>query len=44
MPKQGLGDELLEEVRHAGRLLEEHPERRSIYYRSFRRLLTRRFP
>ncbi len=32
--RTGLGDELLE----------EHPERRPIYYRGFRRLLTRRFP
>mgnify|MGYP003882038797 CR=1 FL=1 len=40
----GLGDELLEEIRHAVHLLEEHPERRPIYYRGFRRLLTVRFP
>ena len=32
--RAGLGDELLE----------EHPDRRPIYYRGFRRLLTRRFP
>ena len=42
--RMGLGDELLEEIRHAVRLLEEHPDRRPIYYRGFRRLLTRRFP
>jgi toxin ParE1/3/4 len=42
--RSGLGDELLEEIRHAIRVLEEHPERRPIYYRGFRRLLTRRFP
>ena len=39
-----LGDELLAEIRDAVRVLEEHPERRPIYYRGFRRLLTRRFP
>ena len=38
--RAGLGDELLEEIRHAIRV----PERRPIYYRGFRRLLTRRFP
>ncbi len=42
--RTGLGDELLEEIRNAVRVLEEHPERRPIYYRGFRRLLTRRFP
>jgi plasmid stabilization system protein ParE len=42
--RTGLGDELLEEIRHAVRVLEEHPDRRPIYYRGFRRLLTRRFP
>ena len=40
----GLGDELLNEVSHAVRLLEEQPERRPIYYNGFRRLITRRFP
>lgn len=39
-----MGDEFLEEISHAIHLLEEQPERRSIYYRGFRRLLTRRFP
>jgi plasmid stabilization system protein ParE len=42
----GLGDELLAEVGHAIRLLAEQPEqpeRRSIYYHGFRRLLTHRF-
>lgn len=42
--RAGLGDELLDEVRHAVRLLEEDPERRPVYYRGFRRLITRRFP
>lgn len=42
--RAGLGDDLVEEIRHAVRLLEEQPERRPIYYRGFRRLLTRRFP
>ena len=42
--RTGLGEELLEEIRRAVRVLEEHPERRPIYYRGFRRLLTRRFP
>jgi hypothetical protein len=38
--RPGLGDELLEEIRHTVRLLEEYPERRPIYYRGFRRLLS----
>ncbi len=42
--RTGLGNELLEEIRHAIGVLEDHPERRPIYYRGFRRLLTRRFP
>ena len=40
----GLGEELLDEVRRTVRLLESDPERRPLYYRDFRRLLTRRFP
>lgn len=40
----GLGDDLVAEIRHAIQLLEDQPERRPIYYRGFRRLLTRRFP
>ena len=36
--RAGLGDELLEEIRHAVHLLKEHPERRPIYYRGVRRL------
>jgi plasmid stabilization system protein ParE len=40
----GLGDELLVEVRNAVQLLAEQPERRSIHYNGFRRLITRRFP
>jgi plasmid stabilization system protein ParE len=42
--RRGLGDELLAEIHQAIRVLKEHPERRPIYYRGFRRLLTRRFP
>jgi plasmid stabilization system protein ParE len=42
--RAGLGDELLDEVDRAVRLLETDPERRPFYYRDFRRLLTRRFP
>jgi plasmid stabilization system protein ParE len=42
--RAGLGDELLDEVRRAVGLLADNPERRPIYYRDFRRLLTRRFP
>jgi len=42
--RPGFGNELLDEIRRALRLLEEHPERRPIYYLSFRRILTRRFP
>ena len=40
----GLGEQFLEEIRNAVRLLESDPERRPLYYRDFRRLLTRRFP
>ena len=36
--RAGLGDELLAEISHSVRLLQEHPERRPIYYRGFRRL------
>jgi plasmid stabilization system protein ParE len=42
--RTGLGEELLDEVRRTVRLLESDPERRPLYYRDFRRLLTRRFP
>jgi len=42
--RTGLGDELLNEVRSAVRLLEEQPERRPIYYNGFRRLIAHRFP
>jgi toxin ParE1/3/4 len=42
--RSGLGDELLNEIGNAIRMLEEQPERRPIYYNGFRRLLTRRFP
>jgi plasmid stabilization system protein ParE len=39
-----LGDEFWEEVKRAILTLEEQPERRPVYYRGFRRLITRRFP
>ena len=42
--RQGLGGELLTEIRTAVRLLETDPERRPLYYRDFRRLITHRFP
>ena len=42
--RAGLGDELLDEIRHAVQRLETDPEHRPFYYRDFRRLLTRRFP
>jgi plasmid stabilization system protein ParE len=42
--RPGLGDELLDAISHAVRLLEEQPERRPIYYNGFRRLMTHRFP
>ena len=42
--RPGLGEELLTRVREAIDYLEEHAERRPIYYRDFRRILTRRFP
>lgn len=42
--RPGLGDELMDAVGRAIRLLEEQPERQPIYYNGFRRLLTRRFP
>ncbi len=42
--RPGLGDELLAVVRQAVQLLEEQPERRPVYYRGFRRLITQRFP
>lgn len=42
--RTGLGDEFLDEVQRALLYLEEQPERRPLYYRAFRRLLTRRFP
>jgi plasmid stabilization system protein ParE len=42
--RPGLGNELLIEVHSAIRLLEKDPERRQLYYRGFRRTITRRFP
>jgi toxin ParE1/3/4 len=39
----GLGDELLQEIGRTIDLLKENPER-PVYYRGFRRSLTRRFP
>ena len=42
--RPGLGNEFLDEISRAIRILEEQPERRPIYYLGFRRLLIRRFP
>jgi plasmid stabilization system protein ParE len=42
--RQGLGDELLEEVERAVVVLKDRPESRPVYYKGFRRILTRRFP
>jgi plasmid stabilization system protein ParE len=42
--RPGLGDEWLIEIRAAIHQLKNDPERRPLYYRDFRRLLTRRFP
>jgi toxin ParE1/3/4 len=42
--RPGLGDEFLLSVADAMMLLEESPQRFPEYYRSFRRLLLRRFP
>jgi plasmid stabilization system protein ParE len=42
--RPGLGNEFLDAVGDALEILKEHPERHPVYYRLFRRLLTRRFP
>ena len=42
--RSGLGDEFLDELKRAITFLTEQPDRRPLYYRDFRRLLTRRFP
>jgi toxin ParE1/3/4 len=42
--REGLGNEFLLAVADAMLALEEAPERNSIYYREFRRVLTDRFP
>jgi plasmid stabilization system protein ParE len=42
--RPGLGDEFLDELKRAIIFLTEQPDRRPLYYRDFRRLLTRRFP
>jgi plasmid stabilization system protein ParE len=42
--RPSLGSEFLDEISRAFGVLEEHPERRPIYYLGFRRILTRRFP
>ena len=42
--RPGLGDLLLVEIRSVTRQLETDPKLRPIYYRDFRRALTRRFP
>lgn len=40
----GLGGDLVDEVRRCIRALEQDPLRYPVYYRGFRRMLTRRFP
>lgn len=40
----GLGDRFLAAVGQAVSTLEEHPERRPLYYQDFRRILTPGFP
>ncbi len=42
--RAGLGEEFLTKVRGAILRLRESPDRRPLYYRGFRRLLTKRFP
>ena len=42
--RAGLGDELMAAIRLGLRSLQENPASRPLYYREFRRLLTRRFP
>jgi toxin ParE1/3/4 len=42
--REGLGNEFLLAIADAMLVLEEAPERYSMYYRDFRRLLTDRFP
>ena len=42
--RPGLGDDFLDELECSIAALEEEPERRPVYYRGFRRYLTRRFP
>ncbi|MBI3414886.1 MAG: type II toxin-antitoxin system RelE/ParE family toxin [Verrucomicrobia bacterium] len=44
LQRPGLGDDFLVSVGESIGYLEEHAERRSIYYRGFRRIITRRFP
>ncbi|MBI3886201.1 MAG: type II toxin-antitoxin system RelE/ParE family toxin [Opitutae bacterium] len=39
-----LGDEFLDDAAAAMRVLAQDPERERLYYRSFRRVLLRRFP
>ena len=42
--RAGLGDEFLAELGITILRLVRNPERRPVYYRGFRRILTRRFP
>ena len=42
--RAGLGAEFLQAAEEALLLLETHPERHPVYYRTIRRILTRRFP
>ena len=42
--RAGLGDEFLDDVAWAMRVLERNPELARFYYRNFQRVLLRRFP
>jgi plasmid stabilization system protein ParE len=44
MQRRSLGDRFLNEIKLSLGVLETSPEHHPIYYRGFRRLLTRRFP
>ena len=44
LQRPGFGDGFLASVGESIGYLEEHAERRAIYYRGFRRIITRRFP
>jgi plasmid stabilization system protein ParE len=42
--RAGLGDELLNVIDDVMVVLQKNPERHPVYYRGFRRAITRRFP